>query len=165
MGPNSINWSHSTKLSGKMALCPGKDYRPRGNQGTPVRSETKTGWGPPFPADPKCPMPWLVCEQAGYSPFLGSAAAHSNPSSEREATATLYWRNLGESCMRILICCTLAVPFCFAVDCTDRQAFIIVSTFYIYIDIDTCIYIHFSLVVNSVLCTEKADCSDLVLAG
>lgn len=137
MGPNSTNWSHSTKFSGKMALCPGKDHRPHGNQGTLVRSETKMGWGPPFPADPSSTAPWLAREQAGYSPFLGSAATHSNPSSEKEVTAMLYWSNLDQNCMGILNCCTSALPLCFAMDCTDRQAFIIVTAFYIDIDIYT----------------------------
>lgn len=141
MGPNSINWIHSTKFSGKMALCPGKDYRPHGNQGTPVRSETKMGWGPPFPADPNCTMPWLVHEQAGYSPFLGSAATHSNHSAERQATATLYWSNLDKNCMGILNCCTSVVPLCFAMDCTDRPAFITPGTFYTHTYIYICTHI------------------------
>lgn len=158
---NGINWSSSTKFSGKMTVHPGKDHRPHGTQGTQVRSETKMGWGLPFPADPNCMTPWFVCESAGYSPLLGSAATHSSPSSERGATAMSYWSNLDENCMGILNCCTSALPLCFAKDCTDRQAFITVSTFYIYIDI----YTHFSSMVNSVLGTKKADCSDLLLAG
>lgn len=136
MGPNGISWSHSTKFSGKMAVCPGKDHRPHVIQGTLVRSDTKMGWGPPFPADPNCTMSWLICEQAGYSSFLGSAATHSNPLSVREDTAMLYWSNLDENCVAILKCCTSALPLCFAMDRTDRQAFIILSTFYIYIDRD-----------------------------
>lgn len=67
----------------------------------------------------------------------------------------LNWSNLDEDYMGILNCCTLGLPLCFSKDGTDRQAFS-----YIY----KVIYM-FSQKVKLVLCTEKADCNDLLLAS
>lgn len=76
----------------------------------------------------------------------------------------LNWSNLDEDYMGILNCCTLGLPLCFSKDGTDRQAFSYIYKEVIYIYIFFFMHL-FSQKVKLVLCTEKADCNDLLLAS